>query len=42
MFQKIKTRKKINELIDKAIEVIKSNENDSNADIRETLKEIEE
>ena len=42
MFQKLKQRKKINELIDKALEVIKSNENDSNADMRETLNEMEE
>ena len=39
MFQKIKQRKKINELIDKAIEVIETNKNDSETEIGENLNE---
>ena len=39
MFQKIKQRKKINELIDKAIEVIETNKNDSETEVGENTNE---
>ena len=39
MFQKVKQRKKIDDLIDKAIEVIETNKNGSDAEVGETLVE---